>query len=58
MRLMFRDEGRFGLHGTPRRCWAPRGIRPVVGTRLERRYIDAFSAVSPLDGVVDSLVLP
>ena len=58
MRLMFRDGGRFGLHGTPRRCWAPRDIRPMVGTRLERRYIFSFSAVSPLDGVMDSLVLP
>lgn len=55
---MFQDEGRFGLLGTPRRCWAPRGMRPVVGARLERKYIYAFSAVSPHDGVVDSLVLP
>lgn len=55
---MFQDEGRFGLLGTPRRCWAPRGTRPVVGARLERKYIYAFSAVSPHDGVMDSLVLP
>lgn len=58
MRLMFQDEGRFGLLGTPRRCWAPRGARPVVGARLERKYLYAFSAVSPHDGVLDSLVLP
>lgn len=58
LRLMFQDEGRFGLLGTPRRCWAPRGSRPVVGARLERKYIYAFSAVSPHDGVMDSLVLP
>jgi hypothetical protein len=55
---MFQDEGRFGLLGTPRRCWAPRGTRPVVGARLERKYLYAFSAVSPHDGVLDSLVLP
>ncbi len=55
---MFQDEGRFGLLGRPRRCWAPRGARPVVGARLERKYIYAFSAVSPHDGVMDSLVLP
>jgi hypothetical protein len=55
---MFQDEGRFGLLGTPRRCWAPCGTRPVVGARLERKYIYAFSAVSPHDGVMDSLVLP
>lgn len=58
MRLMFQDEGRFGLLGTPRRCWAPLGVRPVVGARLERKYIYAFAAVSPHDGVMDSLVLP
>lgn len=55
---MFQDEGRFGLLGTPRRCWAPRGLRPVVGARLQRKYLYAFSAVSPHDGVMDSLVLP
>jgi hypothetical protein len=58
VRLMFQDEGRFGLLGSPRRCWAPRGKRPVVGARLERKYLYAFSAVSPHDGVLDSLVLP
>ncbi len=55
---MFQDEGRFGLLGDPRRCWAPKGIRPVVGARLVRQYTYAFSAVSPHDGVMDSLVLP
>lgn len=55
---MFQDEGRFGLLGSPRRCWAPRGTRPVVGARLERKYLYAFAAVSPHDGVMDSLVLP
>jgi hypothetical protein len=54
---MFQDEGRFGLLGTPQRCWAPRDSRPVVGARLERKYLYAFSAVSPHDGVLDSLVL-
>ena len=55
---MFQDEGRFGLLGTPRRCWAPLGTRPIVGARLQRKYLYAFSAVSPHDGVMDSLVLP
>lgn len=58
VRLMFQDEGRFGLLGTPRRCWAPHPVRPVVGARLQRQYLYAFSAVSPHDGVLDSLVLP
>jgi hypothetical protein len=58
VRLMFQDEGRFGLLGTPRRCWAPRGVRPIVGARLERKYLYAFAAVSPHDGTLDSLILP
>ncbi|CAM3927839.1 IS630 family transposase [Roseateles saccharophilus] len=33
-------------------------MRPVVGARLQRKYIYAFSAVSPHDGVLDSLVRP
>lgn len=55
---MFQDEGRFGLLGNPRRCWAPSRVRPIVGARLERKDLYAFSAVSPHDGVMDSLVLP
>ena len=55
---MFQDEGRFGLMGRPRRCWAPRQVRPSVGARLERHLTYAFAAVSPHDGVVDSLILP
>jgi len=55
---MFQDEGRFGLLGTPRRCWAPARLRPVVGARLQRQYIYAFGAVSPHDEAMDSLVLP
>ena len=55
---MFQDEGRFGLLGDVRRCWAPKGIRPVVRKRQLRQYTYAFCAVSPHDGVMDSLVLP
>ena len=55
---MFQDEGRFGLLGKPRRCWAPSGVRPVVGARLLRKFSYAFAAVSPHDGVMDSLILP
>ena len=58
VRLMFQDEGRFGLLGKPRRCWAPIGVRPVVGARLVRKFSYAFAAVCPHDGVMDSLVLP
>ena len=55
---MFQDEGRFGRLSRPARCWAPKGIRPVVKSSLVREYTYAFSAISPVDGVMDSLILP
>ncbi len=55
---MFQDEARFGCISNPRRCWTPKGNRPIVGAHLVRQYTYAFAAVSPHDGVLDSLVLP
>jgi hypothetical protein len=55
---MFQDEGRFGRISSPRRCWAPRGMRPDVPRQMVREYTYAYVAVSPYDGVMDSLVLP
>jgi transposase len=58
LRLMFQDEARFGRINDPRRCWAPKGLRPEVGMQIVREYTYAFGAVSPHDGTFDSLVLP
>ena len=58
VRLMFQDEARFGRINDPRRCWAPKGIRPEVGQQIVREYLYAFGAVCPFDGILDSLVLP
>ena len=58
VRLMFQDEARFGRISDPRRCWAPPGVRPVVGAQVVRQYTYAFAAVSPHDGTLDSLILP
>ena len=55
---MFQDEARFGRINHPRRCWAPRGMRPSAAEQIVREYIYAFAAVSPHDGVLDTLVLP
>jgi transposase len=55
---MFEDEARFGRIRDPRRCWAPPGVRPEVNTQLIREYEYAFAAVSPQDGLRDTLVLP
>ena len=53
---MFQDEGRFGRINNPRCCWAPEGIRPSVPAQLVREFTYVFAAVSPYDGVMDSLV--
>lgn len=58
VRLMFRDEGRFGRISDLRRCLAPYGIRPDVPQHVVREYTYAFAEVSPHDGRLDSLVLP
>ena len=55
---MFQDEARFGCISDPRRCWAPPGVRPVVGAHVVRQYTYAFAAVNPHDGTLDSLILP
>jgi transposase len=55
---MFEDEARFGRISEPRRCWAPPGVRPEVSTQFIREYEYAFAAVSPQDGLLDTLVLP
>lgn len=55
---MFQDEGRFGRITDARRCWAPPGVRPAVPKQVVREYTYAFAAVSPADGVLDSLILP
>jgi len=34
------------------------GVRPVVGCQVVREYTYAYAAVSPVDGVMDSLILP
>jgi transposase len=58
LRLMFEDEARFGRMREPRRAWVPPGVRPLVGSRIEREYSYAYAAVSPHDGALVSLILP
>ena len=55
---MFQDEARFGRISDCRYCWAPYPLRPTVKAMLTHQYVYAYAAVSPMDGCVDSLVLP
>ena len=58
MRLMFQDEARFGRISDTRYCWACRPVRPMVKAMLTHQYTYAYGAVSPMEGKIDSLVLP
>ena len=55
---MFQDEGRLGRINTPRKCWAPQGVQPCVGSQCVRESTYVYAAVSPGDGALVSLVLP
>jgi len=55
---MFQDEAGFGRINKPKRCWCPKGIRPLVPCHRIREYTYAYGAISPLDGEMVSLVLP
>ncbi|WP_232230025.1 IS630 family transposase [Polaromonas glacialis] len=58
IRVMFQDEARFGRISDSRRCWCKKPLRPLVKAMLTHEYVYAYAAVSPLDGRLDSLVLP
>ena len=55
---MFQDEARFGRINNPKKCWAPKPVRPEVRAQMIREYVYVFGAVSPQDGQHDSLILP
>jgi transposase len=58
LRLMFQDEARFGRISDCCYCWCKKPMRPLVKAMLSHQYVYAYAAVSPLDGKLDSLVLP
>ena len=55
---MFQDEARFGRISDTRRCWCPKPIRPLCVAMVTQEYTYAYAAVSIVDGVLDSLILP
>lgn len=55
---MFQDEARFGRINKPRKCWAPKGVRPVVKSQIIRQYTYSYGAFSPKDGKSVLLILP
>ena len=55
---MFQDESRFGRISHTRSCWCPKPFRPLTHAMVTQEYTYAYAAVSPGDGVLDTLILP
>ena len=56
--IMAQDEGRFGRIDRPRRCWAPKPIRPTVPRQVVREFVYVFAAVGAQGGHLTALILP
>ena len=55
---MFQDESRFGRIAQTRYCWCPTPWRPLTQASVTQEYTYAYAAVSPIDGALDTLILP
>ena len=55
---MFQDEAGFGRISNPKRCWAPKGMRPIVPRHHVREYRYAYGVVEPRTGASFFLVMP
>lgn len=58
MIFLVQDEARFGRITQPKRCWAPKGMRPGIPAQIVRQALYAFAAVVPKTGQMISLILP
>ena len=38
LKIFFQDEARFGRIDDLRKCWAPKGIRPLLKKQIVREY--------------------
>jgi hypothetical protein len=57
-KVMFFDEGRFGLRSTTMRIWAEKGKKLTVLVQQGFKNFYAYTAVCPFDGSNFSLILP
>lgn len=55
---MAEDEGRFGRIDRPRRCWAPKPLRPTVPRQVVREFLYVFAAACAPLGRLTALILP
>lgn len=56
--ILAQDEGRFGRIDRPRRCWAPKPLRPTVPRQVVREFVYVFAAVCARLGRLTALILP
>jgi len=56
IRLIFQDEARFGRMSSPKSCWAPSPLRPMVSLALVREFNYIYGAISPWDGRLDYMI--
>ena len=55
---MAEGEGRCGRIGRPRRCWAPKPLRPTVPRQVVREWVYVFAAVCAQLGRLTAFILP
>lgn len=58
VRIMIRDEARFGRMVRIRRCWSSAPSRPMVDNGYERQFTYVYGAVSPIEGELDWKIRP
>lgn len=56
--ILAEDEGGFGRIDHPRRCWAPKPLRPRVPRQGVRELVYGFAAVRARLGRLRALILP
>jgi len=54
--ILFEDEAGFGRISSVRACWAPPGMRPIVGAQQVREYRSALLTVAPWEGRISALI--
>ena len=54
--ILFQDEAGFDKIGDVRKSWSPKGMRPVCQSQFVREYLYLYSAVSPIEGEIFSLL--
>jgi hypothetical protein len=47
---MFQDEARYGRLASPRTCWAPLPLWPMVNLAIIREFRYIYSFISPWNG--------